>query len=111
MTPGRLRFDSARVRNSPAVRTLLFEVGDLTVDVMLLERAAGVRVLHGQVVRGSGAAVADATVRVGDTIALTDDHGQFAVTLEQGQAARLLVDTPEGPTIDCAFPREEAASA
>lgn len=116
MTPGQLRFDSARAApgRSRANRALLFEAGDLAVDVMVRDGDGERRILLGQVVRGaSGAAVAGAAVRIEDKQVRTDAHGQFAVTLPRhtGLATDLTIDAPEGDTIVVAIPDGEAESS
>lgn len=116
MTRGRVRFDSAQAaprRPSPLARTLFYEAGDLSIDVMLQDGGAQLQIVHGQVVRSSrGTAVAGAAVRIGEERLRTDEHGQFAVTLlGRGHPISFTVDTPEDGTVTIALPGEESACA
>ena len=76
-------------------RTLLFKVGILSVDVLIQERN-GRQVLYGQMVAGPQASpVPGVEVEVGDDSAVTDEHGEFAVTVDgEVDAGRFRIRAP-----------------
>jgi hypothetical protein len=86
-------------------RMLLFKWDYLTVDLLLCDRIPQLWALHGQVTENpTGCPVSGAHAWAGGTHAETDEHGQFAVMLDDGWTPR-KVDIRRGDlAVVCAIP-------
>lgn len=91
------------------VRTLVYQAGDVSVDVMAHTAPGGLRFFHGQVVRDSATPVPHASVRLGagtDVVA-TDEHGQFALSAPILQGCQLLRVASGGHEVVCSIPAHD----
>jgi hypothetical protein len=113
-----LVFDSARAgalvgTRGPGSheRSLLFAAGAHAVDVVVFPAAAGLHVLHGQVIdtaREHGVRGAQVRLGAGDPVE-TDPYGQFALSTLGGAEETVLRVVHEALELECTVPALEAA--
>ena len=113
---GQLLYDSVRsgarlaARGEGAeARTLFFRCGDTCVDLLLQEGGEDLRILHGQLIKStSGTPLTGVVIEIGAEHVVSDEHGEFAVSVMDGMRPRLRVCVPAAE-FTCVWPDEDEA--
>jgi len=113
MQSAQLVFDSAsaghllgaRAALAGDERSLVFSVGDVSIDLVAFEPGGGLQMIHGQIVDAHDRGV-EARVRLGDhgDVVETDAFGQFAVSTMAPQGGLKLQASMAGLDALCALP-------